>query len=569
MTLKSSAETTVPIPDSPNNAPVAEAIETQQATNDRVARATGILALGNISSRVLGLAREVMLSNLFGAGVAVDAYRVAVNILTAFYDLLIGGHVNGALIPVLSEVLTVRGRDELWRLVSVLCSLVTVVLAVLVLGVEIFAPQIVAINGSGFNAETTALAIHLLRLTAPALLFLSLFAVLSGTLYALRSFSFPAFAGVVFNGMVVLVTLLLVAPIHLQTDWTQIVVHLRYARAPESITVTAAGWLIGALVQLLLQVPGLRGARLRFTFNWRHPAIGQIGRLYAPVIFSLVLDTLVIRQFSYNLASQTGSGSLGYMGWATTLIQFPQGLVATAISIAILPTLARQAALGSREGTQAFKDTLALGLRLATTLILPAMVGLFVLAIPIVKLLFEHGAFTAHDTAITALALRLYLVGLPFAALDLLLVYAFYARQDTLTPALVGLLSLGVYMVVAVVLLPGYSLYSLMIADSIKHMVHASVSAYLLWRRLKGLGGQGLLRTFVKTGLACVGLAVVARGALVVLVPTLYRPQWWFEAALVLLSGGLGGLVYLGLAYLLHVDELRWLLGMVRKRLSR
>jgi putative peptidoglycan lipid II flippase len=544
-------------------------IEAQEATNAGLARATGVLALGNISSRVLGLAREVMLSNLFGAGVAVDAYRVAVNILTAFYDLLIGGHVNGALIPVLSEVLTLKGRDELWRLVSVLCSLVTVVLALLVLGVEIFAPEIVALNGSGFNAETTALAIHLLRLTAPALLFLSLFAILSGTLYALRAFSFPAFAGVVFNGMVVLVTLVLIEPARLLTTHDGVLVHWEYGRPPEAITVTALGWLIGALVQMLLQLPGLRGARLRFTFNWGHSAIRQIAKLYAPVIFSLVLDTLVIRQFSYNLASQTGSGSLGYMGWATTLIQFPQGLVATAISIAILPTLARQAALGSLEGTQAFKDTLALGLRLATTLILPAAVGLFVLAVPIVKLLFEHGAFTAHDTSITALALRMYLVGLPFAALDLLLVYAFYARQDTLTPALVGLLSLGVYMVVAVALLPTYSLFSLMIADSLKHIVHASVSAYLLWRRLHGLGGQRLALTFGKVALASAGLALAARVTLVMLVPALYRPQWWFEAALVLVSGGVASAVYLGIAWVLRVEELRWLWSIARKKLGR
>ena len=153
-------------------------------------------------------------------------------------------------------------------------------------------------------------------------------------------------------------------------------------------------------------------------------------------MFSLLLDTLVIRSFSYNLATRSaqGEGALGYMAWATTLTQFPQGLVATAISIAILPTLSRQAALMTAAARAAFRDTLGLGLRLAITLILPATAALFVLATPVIALLFEHGAFTAADTQITATALRLYLPGLPFAALDLLLVYAFYARQDTLTP---------------------------------------------------------------------------------------------------------------------------------------
>src|SRR5690606_966586 len=186
------------------------------------------------------------------------------------------------------------------------------------------------------------------------------------------------------------------------------------------------------------------------------------------------------------------------------------GLVATAISIAILPTLSRQVAAISTDGNRPFKDTLGLGLRLAATLILPATVGLFVLATPIVTLLFEHGMFLAHDTVMTVQALRLYLIGLPFAALDLLLVYAFYARQDTLTPALVGLVSLLVYMVVAILLLPGIGLFSLMVADSAKHVVHASLSAFLLNRRVGGLGRQRLLLTFVKTGLAALIMGVVA-----------------------------------------------------------
>src|SRR5690606_7902800 len=140
---------------------------------------------------------------------------------------------------------------------------------------------------------------------------------------------------------------------------------------------------------------------------WRHPALRRIVLLYMPVMFSLIIDTLVIRLVSYNLASQTGDSGINYMELATTLIQFPQGLIATAISIAILPTLSRQAVLVTDEGRTAFRDTLGLGLRLAITMILPATIGLFVLARPIILLLFQHGAFTTTDTAMTVMALRL------------------------------------------------------------------------------------------------------------------------------------------------------------------
>ncbi len=543
--------------------------ESQQETNAGVARATGVVALGSIASRVLGLAREIVLTNLFGATGASDAFRVAVIVPKALYDLLIGGHVNSAIVPVLSEVVTLKGRDELWRLVSVLLTLVTAALALLVLLLEIFAYEVVHLVGGGYTEPTLTLATYLLRVTAPALVFLSLFAILSGTLYALRSFTWPAFAGVVFNGSIVLLSLLLAPAPQVQITLEQTGAIWQSARPSEGVIAVALGWLVGALAQLVLQLPGLRGARFRLSFQWRHPAVRRIAALYLPVMMSLILDTLVIRFVSYNLASQTGEGSISKMELATTLIQFPQGLIATAISIAILPTLSRQAVLVTDEGRRTFRDTLGLGLRLAITLILPAAVGLFVLAQPIIALLFQHGAFTAADTSMTVLVLRLYLIGLPFAALDLLLVYAFYARQDTLTPALVGLLSLTLYMVTALVLFPEFGLFSLMIADSLKHIVHALVSAFLLRRRMNGFGRQRLLWTMGKAGIATAFMGVAGILALPVLMNWVGTTGIMREFLLVLVSGGLCVGLYVALALLLRLEELRWLAGMIWQRLRR
>lgn len=548
---------------------IPEPASSQEETNARLARATGVVALGNITSRVLGLAREIVLTNLFGASRAVDAFNVAIIVPKALYDLLIGGHVNSALVPVLSEVAARENRRALWQLVSVLCSLVAVVLAIIVLALVVFAPQIVQLVGGGFDAPTLALATRLLQLTAPALLFLGLFAVLSGTLYALREFTWPAFAVTVFNASIVVIALLFAPPVGIIPALTVTGVTWEVARPAAGIVAVTLGWLVGSVAQLILQMPGLRGARLSLTLRWNHPALKQIALLYAPVMASLVMDTLVIRTFSYNLASQTGEGSIGYMTWATTLIQFPQGLVATAISIAILPTLSRQSALLTEEGQQAFKDTLGLGLRLATTLILPASIGLFTLATPIVMLLFQHGAFNAHDTAMTVTALRLYLIGLPFAALDLLLVYAFYARQDTLTPALTGVLSLGVYMAVAVLLFPRAGLFSLMIADSVKFVVHALVSAGLLRRRMGGFGDQRLLLTIGKSLLAAGAMGIAAWVITPLLAAWIGTDSLIREALLVLLSGGISAAVFLGIAALLRIDELRWLGAMLRRRLGR
>ena len=547
----------------------------QEETNASIASATGILALGNVASRVLGLAREMVVTYLFGASRIVDAFQVATVVIRAIYDLLIGGHVNGAFIPVLTEVITVYGKQELWRVVSILMSVVITLITGLVLLVYLFAPQIVSATASGASPETMRVAIDLLRFTAPALLFLALFAIFSATLYALKQFTLPAFAGVIFNGSIVAVTLLFTPSFQVQIAPFTVTSNLNWldpfsiARPDNGILMVAVGWLVGAVLQMVIQLWGLRSAKLRFTFNWRHPALRHITLLYAPVMLSLMLDTLVARPYSYNLASKTGEGSIAYMNWATTLIQFPQGLVATAISVAILPTLAGQAAAFGAATERAFRDTLGLGLRLTMTLILPATAALMVLAVPIIQLLFQHGLFTASDTAITANALRLYLIGLPFAAIDLLLVYAFYARKDTLTPTFIGIISLAVYMLTANLLLPRYGLYSLMVADSVKHITHATISAYFLHRKLGGFGEQRLLQTTLKTLVAAGVMALAARFVLPILYSTIGTGGLVRESMLLLIVGGISTTIFVVVAYFLKIEEFMWLLRLVRMRMWR
>lgn len=542
----------------------------QEASNARLVGATGILSLGNIASRILGLARETVLSFFFGASAATDAFNVAVSVPKAFYDLLIGGHVNGAIVPVLSEMLVVNGRDAMWRVVSILCSLIVTLVIGLVAVIQIFAPQIVQLAAGGYDAQTQALAVDLLRITSPALMFLGLFAILSGTLYALKAFTWPAFAGVVFNAAIVAVTIILAPPIQFMlADGYAPTAPILLGRPADGIVAAAIGWFVGALVQFLLQLPGLRGAQIRLTFNWRHPALRRIALLYTPVVLSLIMDTLVIRFFSYNLASQTGiDGSIAYMNWATTLIQFPQGLVATAISIAILPTLSEQAT-HIAAGLTMFRNTLGLGLRLALTLIVPAAVGLFVLAMPIIRLIFEHGEFTATDTGVTALALRFYLIGLPFAAVDLLLVYAFYARKNTLTPALVGFFSHILYMLTVLLLFERFSLFSLMIADSVKHIAHAIISALLLQRLIDGYGDQRLTATSIKTGIAAGVMGIAAYAILPALFDLFGTRGIINEAIVVMIAGGVSMVVYLAMAAVLRLDEVYWVGRLIKARFSR
>ena len=277
-----------------------------------------------------------------------------------------------------------------------------------------------------------------------------------------------------------------------------------------------------------------------------------------------------------NLASHTGAQSLAWMQNATVLIQFPLGLVATAISFAILPTLSQQSSVNSRTTNNEqrianyelritnyeFQSTLAFGIKLVLLLILPATIGLLVLARPIVALLFQHGAFTAHDTTQTALALRFYLIGLPFAAMDQPLVFAFYARKNTLTPNLVAIAGVSIYLTVAFALVDSQGMIGLVIANSAMLTGHAILMLWLTHTRLGGLGAQGVIALTIKVMIASLAMGAIAFAILSALADV---ADWIAVLAPTLIAGA----IYLALLRVLRVREAERVWEIARARLTR
>jgi putative peptidoglycan lipid II flippase len=337
------------------------------------------------------------------------------------------------------------------------------------------------------------------------------------------------------------------------------------------IEALAVGLLLGALLQVVLQLPGLRGARLHFVFDPHHPVLRRLGKLYLPVILGLIISQVAIA-LDRNLASRTGEQSIAWMQFATTIIQFPLGLISAAISLAILPTLSRLASAASdTNGTLTeFMDTLATGLRLVLVLTIPAAVALFIMAEPVVALLFQHGDFTAFDTQQTALALRFYLLGLTFAAVDQPLIFAYYARQNTLTPALVGLLGVGFYLVAA--LLPALArpmqMTDLVLANSVQLTGHALVMLWLV-NRLAPLRGHGLGSTILKALVAALVMGVVLWVVFPFLQAWLPADNLVSEVALVSLLSIVGGGVYLLVLAVQQAQELSILSTLLKRFLPK
>jgi putative peptidoglycan lipid II flippase len=298
-----------------------------------------------------------------------------------------------------------------------------------------------------------------------------------------------------------------------------------------------------------------------------HPALRHIGRLYLPVILGLVVSMVAVA-LDRNFASHTGNQSIAWMRFATTIVQFPLGLVSAAISLAILPTLARLASTTTEENStlNQFMDTLAMGLRLVLILIIPATVALFIMATPLIALLFQHGNFTAFDTQQTALALRLYLIGLTFAAIDQPLIFAFYARQNTLTPALVGLLAVGFYLIAALLptLFRPMQMTDLVLANSVQWTGHALVMLWLI-NRLAPLSGRGLGPTTLKAIGASLAMGLLLWQTIPLLEGWLPGASLPAEAVRVLSLSLLGGTVYLLSLWLLRTQELTLLSTLIQR----
>ena len=523
-------------PELPNFAPAAA-----EQTSAALAVSAGIVGLGNIASRVIGLARDTITSWYFGSRGELSAFNLAARVPTMIYDLLVGGMLSAALVPVLSEYARPERRSELARVASAILTLIALLMAGIVLLLELFAAPVAGILGDFGDPSLQQTLEICLRILSPAVLLFGLTGGAMGLLYALKRFSYTAAGGAVFNLGIVIAAPLLANRI--------------------GVYALPVGILLGSLLQLAVLLPGLRDIALRFSLAWRHPAVRRILQLYLPIALGLIVTQAQI-VVDGRWASATGPQSVSWMRYATTLIQLPLGLIPVAVSLAALPSLAQCAAAQDWAG---FRRIFASGLRFVIVLLIPATVALWVLAEPIIRLLFEHGSFTPADTVMTAQALRFYLLGLPFAGIDYLLNYTYYARQNTRTPAVVGVLGVGFYFAAALLLKEPLGFLGLVLADSAKQAGHALIMSALLLRNLGRFGGQHIGPTALRVAVAAAlmgGLLAAVAGWLA----ARFGGSLPGEALVVGGAGLAGGAFYLLALRVLGVGEVVTLLDTVARR---
>ncbi|WP_028299641.1 murein biosynthesis integral membrane protein MurJ [Oceanospirillum beijerinckii] len=449
-----------------------------------------IVSMMTMLSRVLGLARDIVIANLFGAGSGADAFFVAFKIPNFLRRLFAEGAFNQAFVPVLSEYRSQRDRVAVKGLINAVAGTLGLTLAGITLLAILAAPLLVWVFAPGFSQmpEKQALTVEMLRLTFPYLLLISMTAFAGSILNSYDRFAVPAFTPVLLNlsliGSAIWLTPMMAEP----------------------VMALAWGVLIAGSVQLLFQIPFLAriGLLPRPKVSWKDEGVRRIMKLMAPALFgvsvsqiNLLLDTV--------LASFLISGSVSWLYYSDRLVELPLGVFAIAIATVILPSLSTKHAEKSQQG---FARTLDWSMRMVLLIAVPAAVALIVLAEPLLFTLFQYGAMTVHDVDMAAMSLRAYAVGLIAFMLIKVLAPGYYARQDTTTPVKIGIKAMVANMVFNLGLVFWLEHAGLALATSLS----AFLNAGLLWYGLKKSGvfvwqagwWKYLLQLILSTGLMLV-----------------------------------------------------------------
>lgn len=516
---------------------------------DRLARSAGIVSLATMTSRVLGLVRDQALAYRFGAGDAMDAFLVALRVPNLLRELFAEGALNAAFVPVFMRRLTSAGRDAAWRLGAQLINVLAVVTGGLVVAGIVFAEPLTRLLAGDYQAVPGKfeLTVLLTRIVLPFLTLVAIAAACMGMLNSLRRFFVPAVSPAAYN-VCLIASAVVVAPLMPQTG-----------TAP--IAVLAAGVLAGGGGQIAVQWWALR----REGFRWR-PGLGLADRGLREIVGLMGPATVAGAALQVNvlvntvLATGEGTGAVTWLTLAFRLMYLPLGVLGVSIATVTLPAVSRHAAGGD---VAAVRRTVSHGLRLTWAVTAPAAVGLAVLATPIVRVIFEHGEFTAADTPATARALVFYAPGIVGYAAVRLTAPVFYAFGNSLTPALVGVLTVGLNVGLNLVLVRVLGYPGLALGTTIAAWANAGVLLGLLHRRLGGLESRRLVGSFARSCLAAgvMGAAVGAADGLAAGVAA--------DAGFVTAAAILGGEIALGLVVLAVAGRLLGVaeLGEVREQI--
>ncbi len=453
-------------------------------STEKIAKSAALVSVAVLFSRVLGLVREQIFAGLFGAGYAYDAFVVAFRIPNLLRDLFGEGALSAAFVSVFSDYDANRSREQTWLLASnVLCFFAVAVSCIVLAGIY-FSDAIVSLIASDYRTQEgkMELTTTMTMIMMPFLLFISLSAVVMGILNTRGRFFIPALASSFFN----------LGSIIGGTSLTFILPEFGY----QPIVGMAFGTLIGGFLQLAVQLPVLLKTGFQFTprINVRDTGLLRILKLMIPATIGLSATQINIF-IGTRFAASCAEGSVSWLNYAFRLVQLPIGLFGVAISIAALPVLARYAA---QKNFMEMKETFVSSLTMVFCLTIPATVGLVILAEPIIRIIFEHGAFTPEDTMATALALSLYTTGLFAYAANKVIVPVYYAINATRYPVIASFLAICSNVIIITLTIETYQHKAIALSTSATMVINFFFLMTVLYVKTGGYSLRPLLKGLAK-----------------------------------------------------------------------
>lgn len=502
-------------------------------------KSTGVIGFATATSRVLGFVRDIVIARFFGTAIFAQAFVIAFRIPNLLRDLVGEGATNSAFVPVLTDELTKNGKKDFFRLAQIILNIMFwVLLALTVLGV-LLSPIIVRLIAPGFSAdpEKFDVTVKLTRILFPFLLLVGLWAYAMGILNSLRVFGPPAFGPSVMNLSMILCAM-----------WFG-----------ENVFGLATGVLAGGFLQLAIQFPSLcaNGWRPRLTTEFKHPKAKKIGLLLVPrALGACVYQVNVfISTILASLSSIVGEGAVAALYYANRIWQLPLAIFGIALAQALLPMMSRHVALDEKDK---LKEAVLFSLNILFCILIPSTIGLIVFRTPIIKVLFERGAFTSYSTGITSAALLFYAVGLVACGGIKVLVNTFYSMHDTMTPVKTALGSLVLNVLLSVVLMFPMKLGGLAMASSIAAVFNFFALYVSLTKRIGDFGTKAILDTFFKVTLASIVMAAVLQFLVIRIIN--------FTFLSLIGSIVVGIIIFLSASYLFNVKELKDLLLWASKK---
>jgi putative peptidoglycan lipid II flippase len=437
----------------------------------RVARNTAIFSIATGISRIAGLVREIATASFFGTRGPFSAFTIAFQVPNLFANLFANAALSAAFVPVFTELLQKGRRKEAFRLASTLFWIMLIALgamtAFFILAAGVIMPLF---TGSKFNGVLDGMTAGFAQVLFPVILLLGLTGLVVGILQSYDHFSIPAISPAVWN--VVILLLLLVLRPHFHSEEAQLYLY-------------ATAILVATFVQFLMAAGALSRIdfRLQMGIDWHDPRIKQVFTLMLPVTIGLGivnLDQLINSVFGTLVSAEAPRA----IDNAFRVYMLPQGLFSVAVATVLFPTLSRMAA--NRDVT-AMRRAVGIGMRQINLLLIPAATFMIVLATPIVRLLFQRGAFSAHSTHIVAVALFWFAFSLPFGGLNLLLTRTFFAVQRPWIPTRLAAMNIVVDIVVSIGLYKPFGIAGLIIGT----VVANAVMTFLQIQRLRvGFNGR-------------------------------------------------------------------------------